>query len=309
MWGAIPNPFPSARLRRPIGHLPSLLPLFLLVSFAAASQQPKAHPVAIDEKDAGSTEACLSCHEGLVKTKVVHPAVKDVGCAACHEVKTDGTSTTISLLAQGSELCFVCHEEIKNRIATAKVKHGLLEVGACTDCHDPHGSNQERLLKEPVKALCESCHADVVAEKKYIHRPVETSCVLCHDAHASDFSKHLHAGLNNLCLECHGPKALSIARGEGPVALFNGHVSLPAKPFEQIRWLRLDSEGKRGHPFPNHPVFSSSAANHTVFPSPGDSKGEINCLSCHLPHAANGSPDLLVTEKADSSVLCVRCHG
>lgn len=295
MWGVFPSPFPSTRSGRPIGHLL----LLLLLCLTAAGQQPKAHPVPIDEKDAGSSEACLSCHERLVKTQVVHLVVKDVGCAACHEVNTDGTNTTVSLVAQGSELCFVCHEEMKNRIASAKVKHGLLEVGACTDCHDPHGSNQERLLKEPVKALCESCHADVIAEKKFIHRPLHTSCVLCHDPHASDFPKHLHAGLNNLCLECHGPKALSIVQGQGPVVLFNGQVSLPAKPFEDIRWLRLDIEGKRGHPFPNHPVFSPQ----------GDSKAEINCLSCHLPHAANGSPDLLVTEKADSSVLCVRCHG
>jgi predicted CXXCH cytochrome family protein len=140
-------------------------------------------------------------------------------------------------------------------------------------------------------ASCAKCHADLTEGKKYIHQPVRVSCTICHDPQASEVPKMLRAATNDLCLECHGA-------GERPgatVALFNGRVKVPGALLRGLRPLPV----RAGHPEPYHPVFVPA----------GMGLPEINCLSCHTPHASDGSPQLLVSGAAGRKGLCVKCHS
>lgn len=140
-------------------------------------------------------------------------------------------------------------------------------------------------------ASCAKCHADLTQGKKYIHEPVRVSCTICHDPQASDMPRMLRAPTNDLCLECH-------LQGERPgatVALFNGRVKVPGALLRGMRPLPV----RAGHPVPDHPVFVPAAIGLP----------EINCLSCHKPHASDGSPQLLVSGAAGRKGLCGTCHS
>jgi predicted CXXCH cytochrome family protein len=34
----------------------------------------------------------------------------------------------------------------------------MTDGGGCIECHDPHGSENDQLLKQPKDRLCQSCH-------------------------------------------------------------------------------------------------------------------------------------------------------
>jgi predicted CXXCH cytochrome family protein len=138
---------------------------------------------------------------------------------------------------------------------------------------------------------CVKCHSDLTEGKKYVHEPVRISCTICHDPQRAEFPHMLRAATNDLCLECHGAGA----RPGETVTLFNGRVKVPGTLLRGLRPLPVRS----GHPEPYHPVFVPA----------GMGLPEINCLSCHLPHASDGSPQLLVTGAAGRKELCVKCHS
>ncbi len=156
---------------------------------------------------------------------------------------------------------------------------GAASPHTCTDCHGP------------ARALCKSCHSGLAEGKKHVHGALRAPCTVCHDPHASQFPHILRAAINDLCLECH-------AGGFGTAAtvtLFKGSVKLPRELLGGLQPLAV----RAGHPVPDHPVFAAA----------GIGQREINCLSCHTPHASEGSPDLLVSGAAGRKGLCGKCHS
>ncbi len=270
-----------------------------------------------DGKDAGLLEAhskqpfdrarCTECHNphGSDQAKLlndyVHPPFAEKQCDMCHQEPKDSRV----VLAEGArrDLCLTCHSNIQERVDQARFKHAPLNSDSgCVSCHSPHAAAYPHQIRRGPVDLCLSCHteqAKLRATKAYLHAPVfSVSCLICHQEHAGDRPRRLRAETNALCLECHGPNATKIVQATGPVRLFEGQVTLPLKSFDEIKWLQLGPDGKRGHPYPNHPVSAAAEKDMPV----------INCLTCHLPHAADGNPGLLVTEQANSSTLCVQCH-
>ena len=54
----------------------------------------------------------------------------------------------------------------------------------CTDCHNPHGSFTEALLREAsVNENCYKCHAEKRGPFLLEHAPVRENCLNCHDPH------------------------------------------------------------------------------------------------------------------------------
>ncbi len=247
MSGPFPFPFHKPLSAAPLRLLLGCSLLLLLVCQNAGGQQPKLHPVPISEKDAASSQACLSCHEGLVKTRFVHSAVNQVGCAACHEVKTEGESSTVNLTLPEEELCLTCHEK-----ANEPVKHGPYDKGQCLRCHDPHGTDFAKQTRGATNALCSECHLErrVTADtvrlfgKEAIpdvefagipkigldpsrrighpflahpvantgdpaHKGEEISCLSCHVPHAAPQPKLLRGekSASEICERCHQPAA------------------------------------------------------------------------------------------------------
>jgi DmsE family decaheme c-type cytochrome len=64
----------------------------------------------------------------------------------------------VSLLKEPSlnDSCFTCHAEKRGPFLW---EHAPV-TESCATCHDPHGSNHERMLKAPKPRLCQQCHVE-----------------------------------------------------------------------------------------------------------------------------------------------------
>jgi len=249
---------------------------------------------------------CSSCHEphGSNSAKRIpdfsHGPFGVRDCAACHAAPVGGK---VQLVAPNIEaLCIGCHLEIKEYIEKAKSRHNIVSKdqaliktdSSCLECHDAHATNQKYFLKKPEPELCNRCHLDLTTGKRYVHDPVRMSCVFCHDAHASDIANDLHAPVHELCISCHGENVEKIRYSSDPYSFFEGKIHLPPDSFERLKPLRLSKNGT-GHPTERHPVYLPAK----------NKNAELNCLSCHFPHADASSPQLLVESRES---LCLGCH-
>ena len=101
---------------------------------------------------------------------------------------------------------------------------------ACTDCHNPHGSVTESLLKkDSVNEVCYTCHAERRGPFLFEHAPVRENCLNCHDPHGSINEYSLKVSRPRLCFECH-----SIGHGidHGTQCNSHGWRRLPELPHE-----------------------------------------------------------------------------
>jgi hypothetical protein len=46
------------------------------------------------------------------------------------------------LRAQGAELCYSCHDRVREQVGSSSFIHGPVAAGFCIVCHDPHGANE-----------------------------------------------------------------------------------------------------------------------------------------------------------------------
>lgn len=126
------------------------------------------------------------------------------------------------------ELCLDCHDkpiragrsvlvDLESQLAAKPNWHEPVREGACSDCHDPHGSVHFRLLRKPFPerfyapfkareyGLCFSCHEVAMVTSRrtrsetgfrngsknlhFLHvnrNPRGRSCRACHEIHAAD---------------------------------------------------------------------------------------------------------------------------
>ena len=81
---------------------------------------------------------------------------------------------------------------------------------SCVDCHNPHGSTTDPLLKaNSVNEVCYACHADKRGPFLFEHAPVRENCLNCHNPHGSNFESLLNAPRPMLCQQCHATSAHS----------------------------------------------------------------------------------------------------
>jgi predicted CXXCH cytochrome family protein len=182
-------------------------------------------------------ETCLGCHRKIARhiagSTVQHAAmVTGNSCANCHEPHA---SQQPELLRQRTQtLCLSCHDKpitatdgrlianMKPVLTESKFLHGPIRNGACSACHDPHGSKFPSLLDQAFpKAfytsfetgkyeLCFKCHqSDMVQTAKtttltgfrdgdrnlhFVHVNREEkgrSCRTCHSLHGSNLPRHM----------------------------------------------------------------------------------------------------------------------
>ena len=136
-------------------------------------------------------ELCFQCH-GELRGKFAMPSQHPAGeqgfmkCTDCH-LAVDDRLADLSLRGR-NEACFQCHGELRGPFPhehQATLDYSTAE-GGCLTCHDPHGSYEPVLLKQPYEPphfqLCTQCHA--VPRHNY------------NNQHGSDFS-------GVACAECH----------------------------------------------------------------------------------------------------------
>ncbi|MEW6586320.1 MAG: cytochrome c3 family protein [Nitrospirota bacterium] len=231
---------------------------------------------------------CLECHVKFKEpAKNVHAAL-NMGCETCHrkeEGRTHpGEKKSIVLTQNMPKLCYGCHDESKFK---GDVVHAPIAAGMCTGCHDPHQSDNGKILKEPLPEVCYTCHDKAKFTKKYVHNVINVvGCGSCHSPHVAGNPSLLPSSINDVCTTCH--------KGQST----GGHVvALPGKKFHPVRgvtdlstvkWIKV--------PDPNNPK------KEVEVPDPNVPGKELSCVSCHDPHSSDYKR-LFTAQR-----LCLKCH-
>ena len=150
---------------------------------------------------------CLACHERGGQTYwsgSVHEA-RNVACSECHTVMRQVSLKAALKTKTEMETCFQCHKDRRAQIFRSShmpVREGKV---TCSNCHNPHGSVTEALVKEnSTNDNCYKCHAEKRGPFLFEHAPVRENCLSCHDPHGSTTEYMLKVSRPRLCAECHG---------------------------------------------------------------------------------------------------------
>jgi DmsE family decaheme c-type cytochrome len=152
-------------------------------------------------------QICLGCH--LKGERVYWPGsthqVRGVACSNCHTIMQPVSRKNQLKTAFQPDTCFQCHQEIRAKITRSShmpVREGKI---VCSDCHNPHGSATEKLLRTAtINETCYKCHAEKRGPFLFEHAPVRENCLNCHDPHGSVNEYMLKIARPRLCTECHG---------------------------------------------------------------------------------------------------------
>ncbi len=144
-------------------------------------------PVLIAETQAS---VCFDCHQdrrAAIHRVSTHPTKTGFfACSSCHA--SHGSSTRASLQKDSvNETCYTCHAQLRGPFLW---EHRSAQDD-CTNCHDPHGTNNTPMLKTRMPFLCQQCHNtghsaglfagnDVIPGAANGRRIIGSSCTNCH---------------------------------------------------------------------------------------------------------------------------------
>lgn len=183
------------------------------------------------------SDLCFTCHSAIeeqIEERTFHHLAThgNETCTPCHSAH--GSNLTALLRANELELCLGCHDDeiinsqgemipdVATLIRTSRYLHGPVQDGNCTSCHQPHASNEQRLLSKPYPPefyapweperyeLCFECHN----EESFVRETTQTltnfrrgsrnlhfvhvtkeergrTCRACHAVHASNNPFHM----------------------------------------------------------------------------------------------------------------------
>lgn len=161
---------------------------------------------------------CLKCHTANATFNLhnwnsgIH-AISDVSCFDCHKVHA-GPDLKVKLKETAS-LCFKCHGDVQAEFALPS-HHPVREKKMfCTDCHDPHGTINDKLLRKgTVKDICAKCHPEKGGPFIFEHADTMEDCRICHSPHGSVNTGLLVLREPFLCLQCHEGHIASRSRAK-----------------------------------------------------------------------------------------------
>lgn len=162
-------------------------------------------PRSIPERNA----KCLTCHENDKRTHWKGSAheTRNLACTSCHQIMDKVSPRNQLIKATEAETCTQCHKDRKAQLWRSShmpVREGKLN---CTSCHNPHGTANEKLLKETtVNETCYTCHADKRGPYLFEHAPARDNCLSCHEPHGSIHEKLLTVSRPRLCQQCHSER-------------------------------------------------------------------------------------------------------
>ena len=165
---------------------------------------------------------CLTCHQRGDRTNwngSTHDT-RGLMCTNCHTVMKQVSRKFQLKTAFETDTCFQCHKD--RRANMLRSSHMPLREGkmVCSDCHNPHGSFTEALLKkDSINDVCYTCHAEKRGPFLFEHLPVRENCVNCHDPHGSINEFSLKMSRPRLCFECHGA-------GHGTTSTVNSQTTM-----------------------------------------------------------------------------------
>lgn len=159
---------------------------------------------------------CYTCHRTVAaqfEARSAHPLLaENIRCTDCHSLGTNADP----MFAVGHDwTCQNCHGEKSGpfRFEHSITYAHLVEGGNCVECHDPHGSPNDRLLSQPGNGLCWQCHGTPPGHfGAHAGITVGADCVDCHtEIHGSDTDPNfldpelpMKLGIDCFRSGCHG---------------------------------------------------------------------------------------------------------
>jgi DmsE family decaheme c-type cytochrome len=150
---------------------------------------------------------CLNCHERGDRTNwhgSIHQT-RGLMCTNCHTIMKRVSRRNQLKTTWEPDTCFQCHKD--RRAQLFRSSHMPIREGkiVCSDCHNPHGSFTEALLRgDSINDVCYKCHAEKRGPFLFEHEPVRENCDNCHNPHGSVNEFSLRLSRPRLCFECHG---------------------------------------------------------------------------------------------------------
>ena len=167
---------------------------------------------------------CLKCHSAASTPSLSHwhtsvHALNDLSCFSCHTLH-EGPQQRVSN-DKMAELCYGCHPDVRAQISLFS-HHPIREKKmSCFDCHEPHGSMQDKLLKGSTpRDTCTRCHMEKSGPFIYEHGDVMENCGNCHAPHGSVNRRLLNSSMPFLCIQCHNPGHYSAVLSSDTKPLF-----------------------------------------------------------------------------------------
>ena len=188
------------------------------ITFGIKSKTPVAEQNAV----------CLDCHESGMRINwdgSEHDAA-DTTCVSCHAVHAHKDPALVK--KEQPEVCYECHKD--QQADSHKRSHHPISEGkvTCSDCHNPHGSGNPKLLKQAsANDTCYTCHTEKRGPFLWEHAPVRDDCTSCHATHGSTQPRLLKARAPWLCQECH-------QEAYHPSTLYSGSSVAPLGAGERI---------------------------------------------------------------------------
>lgn len=103
-------------------------------------------------------ELCAKCHRNITnkQQRFNHMPVREgkLLCTACHNIHGSANVKLLKVGTTANEACTSCHAEKRGPVLW---EHPPV-VENCATCHDPHGTNNDRMLVAKVPFLCQRCH-------------------------------------------------------------------------------------------------------------------------------------------------------
>lgn len=165
--------------------------------------------------------ACQSCHAPhlveAAKPNLAKPLIPMAHFFTAPSRKEDQRWITSSLLRKSQpDLCYSCHGVVQSQFSLPshhRVNEGLMK---CTDCHNPHGTKNQPMLKKTNWEACIDCHIEKRGPFLYEHGAVKIEgCVSCHSPHGSvNRMMMVRRESRFMCLQCHvDPHAPNVPHG------------------------------------------------------------------------------------------------
>jgi predicted CXXCH cytochrome family protein len=106
----------------------------------------------------------------------MHPPYQERKCNKCHEEGGMGKARSMQPAP-----CFQCHEDFSSKYT---LLHGPAGSGNCTQCHNPHMADNNKLLIRKGRDLCLYCHESGLVYSTTLHAGVDDKpCTECHNPH------------------------------------------------------------------------------------------------------------------------------
>jgi len=192
-------------------------------------------------------DLCFNCHndkKDLLKKSSVHKPFEK-SCLECHDPHNSDTKFHLKAVSE-KEQCIACHKttnkDVIDNILNAKYQHKPVKDDKCGTCHNPHATDNKKLLLSNIKTICFECHKNVaekVNKSKFVHGPVKSDgCYACHSTHGSnnpyllvkyfpkEFYNDYKEGLYDICFNCHNESAMKVKITTQDTGFRNGSINL-----------------------------------------------------------------------------------